>query len=124
MLARLLSAILNNEALTRGLGDPEARILVEWLVAETEHAVERTACEETARLRVERLCSRARALGRFVRLWCHDENAAAAYQLAACERFPWPLPTMPMDPCDLMEAITTWESSAEKQTFGVPSSSL
>ena len=37
MLAkRLLSHILDNEALTRGLGDPEARLLVEWLVEQAE----------------------------------------------------------------------------------------
>ena len=28
----LLSRILDDEALTRGLGDAEARLLVEWLV--------------------------------------------------------------------------------------------
>src|SRR5947209_6025855 len=106
MLARLLSPILHNEALTRGLGDPEARMLVEWLVAEVESAARATACEETVRRRVAQLCGRARAISRFVRLWCYEENAAAAYQLAACERFPWPLPVVPMDPCDLMQDIT------------------
>lgn len=123
MLARLLSPILSNESLTRGLGDAEARILVEWLVAEAEHAAQGAACEDTAREQVDRLCRRARALSRFVRLWCHDENAAAAYQLAACERFPWPLPTGLIDPCDLMQDITTWESSSENQTFRATSSS-
>jgi hypothetical protein len=124
MLTRLLGPILSNDALTRGLGDPEARILVEWLVAETEHVARDAACEETARRRVERLCQRGRALSRFVRLWCHEENASAAYQLAACERFPWPLPTVLMDPCDLMQDITTWESSAENQTLASSPSSM
>ncbi|MBV9124983.1 MAG: hypothetical protein JO112_16640, partial [Planctomycetes bacterium] len=30
------SPILQDDALTRGLGDPEARVLVEWLVEQVE----------------------------------------------------------------------------------------
>jgi hypothetical protein len=105
-----LNPILDNDALTRGLGDPEARILVEWLVERTERLVEDGLAEACVRREVDRLCRRARAIGRFVSLWCQDENAAAAYQLAATERFPWPLPTERMDPCDLMHDITCWES--------------
>jgi hypothetical protein len=33
-------------------------------------------------------------------------------QLAAVERFPWPLPTTGRDPCDLMQTILHWESQA------------
>ncbi len=106
-----LAPILDNDALTRGLGDPEARILVEWLVDRTERLVETASTEQAARREVDRLCRRARALGRFVRLWCHDDNAAAAYQLAATERFTCPLPTCPVDPCDLMQEVTDWEST-------------
>jgi hypothetical protein len=108
MSHRLLSPLLASDALTRGLGDPEARILVEWLVDQADLLAQRGA-GETTEAEMGRLGRRARALGRFVRLWCHDQDAAAAYQLAASERFPWPLPTQVMDPCDLMEEITAWE---------------
>ena len=109
MSHRLLSPLLAGDALTRGLGDPEARILVEWLVDQADLLAQRDLGEARAEAEVGRLGRRARALGRFVRLWCHDQDAAAAYQLAASERFPWPLPTQVMDPCDLMEEITSWE---------------
>src|SRR5262249_51504565 len=82
----LLAPILDNEALTRGLGDPEARILVEWLVDRAERLAEERESEERIQREVDRLCRRARALGRFVSLWCQDCDYSAATQLAATER--------------------------------------
>ena len=117
MPSGLLSPIFENDALTRGLGDAEARILVEWLVEQAEMLAERAGSEDDAGRAVRLLCGRARAIGCFVRLWCAEENAPAAYQLAACERFPWPLPTGLIDPCDLMHDITSWESGREPASF-------
>ncbi len=116
----LLRPIFENDALARGLGDAEARILVEWTVDQAERAAENAGSEEEAGQAVKVLCGRARAIGCFVRLWCLEGNASAAYQLAACERFPWPLPTGPMDACDLMYDITNWESGREESTFSFP----
>jgi hypothetical protein len=116
----LLRPIFENDALARGLGDAEARILVEWTVDQAERAAEHAGSEEEAGRAVRVLCVRARAIGCFVRLWCVEENASAAYQLAACERFPWPLPTGPVDACDLMHDITNWEGGREKSTFSLP----
>ena len=65
---------------------------------------------EEIRREVDRLCRRARALGRFVSLWCQDCDYGAATQLAASERLSCPLPAIPMDPCDLMQEILYWES--------------
>src|SRR4051794_31544433 len=96
----LVRPILHNEALTRGLGDPEARLLVEWLVEQVEGM--RDTGRQTAQRAAQALCARGRAIGRFVRLWCIDGLPSAACQLAATERFRWPLPTCPVDPCDLM----------------------
>jgi hypothetical protein len=105
----LLHPILHNEALTRGLGDMEARVLVEWLVEQAERVAaqdgEARACAE-----VGRLCRRARSLSRFVLLWCCRGDRGAAHQLAAAERFAWPLPTAHMEPWDLMQWILTWEA--------------
>jgi hypothetical protein len=106
----LLSQILDNDAVTRGLGDPEARILVEWLVDRTEQLAEVACSEHAAHAEVQRLCRRARAIGRFVDLWCLQHEWGAAGQLAAAERFTWPLPASALDPCELMQFILNWEA--------------
>jgi hypothetical protein len=105
-------AIVNDEALTRGLADPEARLLVEWLVEQADVLATRLPCEETLDEAVRRLRRRGRAISRFVRLWCHERSAGAACQLAAAERFAWPLPTTPQDACELMHVILGYEADA------------
>src|SRR5262245_36940501 len=85
----LLSHILGDDALTRGLGDEEARVLVEWLVERAERLAEESATENLAWIELKKLCLRARAIGRFVALWCHQRIRGAAVQLAATERFTW-----------------------------------
>jgi hypothetical protein len=106
----LLAHIFENDALTRGLGDPEARMLVEWLVEQAERQAEVAADKSAGLGEVRRLCRRARAIGRFVCLWCYGRERGAAVQLAAAERFTWPLPTAPADPCELMQSILTCET--------------
>ncbi|HEV3085115.1 MAG TPA: hypothetical protein VGY66_35470 [Gemmataceae bacterium] len=111
MLSRpVLRHILENDALTRGLADPEARILVEWLVDRAELAAARAPNEEIVQARVQLLCRRGRAIGRFVELWCHTRSRGAAGQLAAAERFTWPFPSTAEDPCEIMQTILDWES--------------
>ncbi|HTU22049.1 MAG TPA: hypothetical protein VMG10_28680 [Gemmataceae bacterium] len=104
----LLHHILSDERLTRGLGDEEARILVEWLVEQAEELMSLENREEAAAA-VNWLCRRGRAMAHFVRLWCVEHACGAAGQLAAAERFAWPLPQPRVDPCDLMQSIVTWE---------------
>jgi hypothetical protein len=108
----LLSHILIDEALTRGLGDAEARVLVEWLVEQAERLAASGLAERATWQEVTRLCYRCRAIGRFVSLWCSSRTRGSAIQLAAAERFPWPLPTTGQDPCELMQTILQWESQA------------
>lgn len=96
-----LSPILDDERITRGLEDAEARVLIEWLVARADTL--KSPGE------VRRLCLRARSIARFVALWCHAHLAPAALQLAATERFACPLPSEPMDACDLMQSMLEWE---------------
>jgi hypothetical protein len=107
-LKPLLRPILDNDSLTRGLGDAEARALIEWLVqrAEERHA---EAGLDAVPTEVARLCRRARAIARFVGLWCYSRAYAAACQLAATERFTWPLPAGAADPYELMADILYWE---------------
>jgi hypothetical protein len=105
----LLNHILDNEALTRSLGDAEARVLVEWLVEQAE-GLARTAAPEEATREVLRLCRRGRGIARFVSLWSHERRRGAAGQLAVTEGFTWPFPDAEVDPCELMQAIVGWEA--------------
>jgi hypothetical protein len=102
----LLHLILSDEALTRGLGDAEARVLIEWLVEQAEQLA--GAATPGAAEEVRRLCRRGRAISRFVGLWCGGGRAGAT-QLAAAERFAWPLPSTVGDACELMQQIVFWE---------------
>ena len=110
----LLSPILGDELLTRGLGDAEARAMVEWLVERSEANHARLSAEICDR-EVQRLCHRARAMSRFVFLWCHQQAHGAACQLAATERFAWPLPTTDDDPYEVMNIILEFETIDAQQ---------
>jgi hypothetical protein len=103
-------SIVSDEALTRGLGDPEARLLVEWLVDHTEDLTQRLAEHPSSCLAVDRLYRRARAISRFVYLWCYTRSRGPATQLAATERFSWPLPQDQADPCEVMHEILVHEA--------------
>ena len=105
----LLRHILNEDALTRGLGDEEARVLVEWLVDWAELLADESESEQAAWAGLRMICRRARGISRFVHLWSEESSRAAAVQLAAAERFCWPLPFMEEDPAELMVRILAWE---------------
>lgn len=110
MLAKqLLSQIFEDDALTRGLGDPEARLLVEWLVERVEEIAGSGVGATGGQSQVARLRRRGRSISRFVALWCHAGERGAAGQLATAERLYWPLPGGPVDPCELMLSILGWE---------------
>jgi hypothetical protein len=115
-LKPLLRPILDDESLTRGLGDAEARALVEWLVQRAEECHARAGAGAVPDV-VARLCRRARAIARFVWLWCHREAFAAATQLAATERFGWPLPAAPADAYELMTEILFWEQQGDDAPY-------
>lgn len=106
----LLRHVLQDEGLTRGLGDVEARMLVEWVVDWAELLADIADSEEEAWQRLRGLCRRARAIGRFVALWSEKPSRGAATQLAATERFAWPLPSDPIEAGELMGRILDWES--------------
>jgi hypothetical protein len=105
-------AIVNDDALTRGLADPEARLLVEWLIEQGEGLSQLWPREEDLARALGKLRRRVRGISRFVRLWCYDQRRGAACQLAAAEGFGWPLPTSAQDPCELMHLILCCEADA------------
>jgi len=106
----LLRQVLQSESLTRGLEDPEARVLVEWLVDKVDDLSADSKTEHTLPRNIEKLSQRARSIARFVSLWSQGERGSAV-QLAAVERFTWPLPTAAVDPCELMRAILSREAA-------------
>jgi hypothetical protein len=110
MLANpLISRVLGDDSLTRGLGDAEARVLVEWLVDQAEE-LSLNRPESDAEAEMRRLCERGRAISRFVNLWCLQRLRGAALQLAATQRFTWQLPDdHRIDACELMQDILFWE---------------
>jgi hypothetical protein len=109
MLARsALASILDDESLTRHLGDAESRLLVEWLVDRAEE-LGQLLTEVALATRLQTLCRRGRLIARFVRLWALDHDPRGAIQLAASERLEWPLPDGPRDPWTLMHQVLAWE---------------
>lgn len=107
----LIRGIARDESLTRGLGDVEGRMLVEWVVDWAELLSDAARTDDDANRLVQRLTRRGKAISRFVQLWCLPKHRPAATQLAATERFTWPLPAgKRIAPPDLMEHILNWES--------------
>ena len=107
----LIRNLVRDESLTRGLGDEEARMLVEWMVEWAELLGTAARSTTDAEALLQRLSRRAQAIGRFVRLWVEPRTRGGAAQLAAVERFGWPLPDAGLEAPDLMSHILNWEQS-------------
>jgi hypothetical protein len=111
MLARsILAHIVDDEALTRNLGDIEAKVLIEWLVDEAEVTNDVMADESLVEAEVVKLCRRCRAIAKFVYLWSLKNRPGAAAQLAVAERIDFPLPRGTMRADRLMSRMLQWES--------------
>lgn len=108
---QLINRVLCDEGLTRGLGDAEAKILVEWLVEWFELLTESRLAAETFTPIWQQLCYRCRVFARLVALWCHQSGWAGALQLAACERLEFAPPRSLTDPCELMQQLLDTEDA-------------
>ena len=103
----LVRHILRDEAVTRGLGDVEAQMIVEWLANRAELAADTMPNDSAAWELVRGTCRRARTIATFVRHWSVG-NHGAALQLVGAEQLHWPLPAGDVDPGELMEVILAW----------------
>ncbi len=80
-----IDQVMRDGRLTHGLEDPEARLLVEWLVEKAE-SIPQTGLAEPDQQSAWTLCyRRAKVLRQFVALWCYRGRPEAAIQLAASE---------------------------------------
>jgi hypothetical protein len=106
---RLILRVLRDDSLTRGLWDPEARLLIEWLVSQIEHLFQAGESEDHIQRTFAQLYQWCRAIRRFVLLWCHQQDQGAASQLAAAEGFSSSLPPADLtDPYDVMGHQLRW----------------
>jgi len=104
---QMVRHVLRDEAVTRGLGDIEARMIVEWLANRAEQIAE-TRPEAEAWMELTRTTRRAKIVSRFVQLWSESHSRGAAVQLASSERMDWPLPSGDIDSGILTEKILAW----------------
>ena len=98
----LVRHILRDEAITRGLGDVEARMLVDWLTDRAERIADEVPTDAAGWAAVRAMCRRARAVACFVRLWTDPASRGSAAQLAAAAPRPWPLPGGDAAPGEVM----------------------
>ena len=106
----IIRQVLRDESITRGLGDIEGRMLMEWLADWTVLFADAARSDDEAWRMTNRLCRRARAINKFVQMWQNPATRNGAGQLAAVERFRWPLPPGPIPTVRLMEQILNWEN--------------
>ena len=105
-----IDQVLRDERLTYGLADPEARLLVEWLVERAEW-IPRTGLGDNDQELAWSICyRRAKVLRQVVSLWCYRGRPDAATQLAASEGMAEYLPTAAVeDALDVMQALMKQE---------------
>lgn len=101
---------MRDERITYGLADPEARMLVEWLVAKAE-AIPETELEPEDQVYAWELCyRRAKVLRQIVALWCYRGRPDAASQLAASEGMAEYLPASSVeDATEVMQSMMRQE---------------
>lgn len=102
--------VMRDDRITHGLADPEARVLVEWLVNKAE-TIPDTELESQDKIYAWELCyRRAKVLRQCVSLWCYRGRPEAAIQLAASEGMADYLPDGSVEePVDVMLSLMRQE---------------
>lgn len=107
LCSQMIRHVLRDETVTRGLGDIEARMIIEWLTDRAEQiAVSRPEKDAWSELNLS--TRKAKIVSRFVQLWSEKHSRGAAVQLASAERMDWPLPSGDVDSGMLTERILAW----------------
>ena len=102
--------VMRDERITYGLADPEARVLVEWLVHKAETIPDSELQQEDQVYAWELCYRRAKVLRQFVALWCYRGRPEAAIQLAASEGMADYLPDSSVEePVDVMLSMMKQE---------------
>jgi hypothetical protein len=77
----LLNQIADDESLTAGLADPEAKVLLDWLRQQIKTQVAHAATNAEGRSRFDSLRKRSAAYSRLIAAWCIDADETLARQL-------------------------------------------
>ncbi|MBL8822991.1 MAG: hypothetical protein JNJ77_10420 [Planctomycetia bacterium] len=110
MTTECIQRVMHDERITYGLADPEARVLVEWLVNKAESIPESDLREEDMQCAWELCYRRAKVLRQVVSLWCYRGRPEAAIQLAASEGMSEFLPDASVEePVDIMLTLMKQE---------------
>jgi hypothetical protein len=110
MTTECIQQVMHDERITYGLADPEARVLVEWLVNKAESIPESDLREEDMQCAWELCYRRAKVLRQIVSLWCYRGRPEAAIQLAASEGMSEFLPDGSVEePVDIMLTLMKQE---------------
>jgi hypothetical protein len=109
-----IDQVMHDDRLTHGLADPEARVLVEWLVNLAE-SIPTTGLMESDQQVAWNICyRRAKVLRQFVSLWCYRGRPDAAIQLAASEGLSEYLPDSSVE-----EAVDVMLTMIKQEPFHV-----
>jgi hypothetical protein len=105
-----IDQVMGDARLTYGLEDPEARLLVEWLVDKAEHLPESGLAETEQDKTWQLYYRRAKVLRKCVQLWCYRGRPEAAIQLAASEGLSEVLPNSAVEEgVEVMSALMRGE---------------
>lgn len=80
---RFVERILDDEALTDGLADPEGKLVLEWAVAVIERQVASASNNEEAAAITNTVRKRGRTISRCILAACEDEDTERTQQLLA-----------------------------------------
>lgn len=111
---RFVERILDDEALTDGIADEEAKLLLRWAVDQVERQVAPLEDPQEASERTQAVRKRCRALADVVESLCYDEDEETAHrrwsELGNHQEL---APLRRRSPVVVVEQLLKWESVRE-----------
>lgn len=109
-----IERVLDDEGLTSGLADPEAKVLMDWLVHNLEAKLPRTKSDAAARELTKTEAARARRLAAIIDKICYNDDRAAAERLWNAAGRTQALNTLPAaDPVAVARQLIQWETASD-----------